>query len=264
MTTVTEVAAFLEQLAPHELAESWDNVGLLVGHRRAEVHRLMACLTVTPATAEEARQRKAEMIVAHHPLPFRPVERLTSDTMPGRLLLELASASIAVYSAHTAFDSAREGINQLLAAGLRLRGITPLVVRQTPPGIGRFGWLEQPVQLDDLARRVMDFLKTPSAQIVGHPEQPIRMVAVGCGAADELLRPAIELGCDAMILGEARFHTCLEAEAADVGLVLPGHFASERFAVEQLAETLARRFTELEVWASREERDPLQWIGPGT
>jgi len=260
MSSVAEIAAFLEQLAPRELAESWDNVGLLVGDRRWEVRRVMTCLTITPTTAKEARQQGAQMIVAHHPLPFRPVQRLTSETTPGRLLLELASASIAVYSAHTAFDSAREGINQSLAAGLKLRGITPLVPRQIPPGTGRFGWLEEPLQLSRLADRVMEFLNIQSTQIVGHPEKPIRMVAVGCGAADELLRPAIDLGCDAMILGEARFHTCLEAEAADVALILPGHFASERFAVERLAETLAQRFEGLEVWASRCERDPLCWI----
>ena len=64
-----------------------------------------------------------------------------------------------------------------------------------------------------------------------------------------------------MVLGEARFHTCVEAEAWGIGLLLPGHFASERFAVEDLAELLAKEFPEVQVWASREERDPLQWLG---
>ena len=62
-----------------------------------------------------------------------------------------------------------------------------------------------------------------------------------------------------MVLGEARFHTCLEAEAAGIGLLLPGHFASERFAVECLAEVLGRQFPDVEVWASRRESDPLRW-----
>jgi putative NIF3 family GTP cyclohydrolase 1 type 2 len=62
-----------------------------------------------------------------------------------------------------------------------------------------------------------------------------------------------------MVLGEARFHTCLEAEAWGIGLLLPGHFASERFAVEQLAGVLTRRFLNVAVWPSRQERDPLRW-----
>ena len=61
-------------------------------------------------------------------------------------------------------------------------------------------------------------------------------------------------------MGETSFHTCLEAEAANIGLLLPGHFASERFAVEHLAEVLAQQFPSLSVWASREERDPMRWI----
>jgi putative NIF3 family GTP cyclohydrolase 1 type 2 len=85
-------------------------------------------------------------------------------------------------------------------------------------------------------------------------------VAVACGAAGELLDAARRAGCDAMVVGETRFHTCLEAEAAGIGLLLPGHFASERFAVEELAGILARQFPELEVWASREERDPVRWV----
>ena len=61
-----------------------------------------------------------------------------------------------------------------------------------------------------------------------------------------------------MVLGETNLHTCLEAEANDVALLLPGHFASERFAVEQLADELADQYRELEVWACRAESDPLR------
>ena len=63
-----------------------------------------------------------------------------------------------------------------------------------------------------------------------------------------------------MIIGEARFHTCLEAEATQIALLLPGHFASERFAVECLAEILSNQFPQLKIWPSRRERDPLQWM----
>jgi dinuclear metal center YbgI/SA1388 family protein len=261
MTTVETVASFLERFAPARLAEDWDNVGLLVGDRRRGVRRLMTCLTLTPASAVEAVEQKADLVVAHHPLPLRPLRRLTADTTAGRLLLEVIAGRVAVYSPHTAFDSAAEGINQRLADGLRLRGIMPLVVDPRGQGTGRAGWLEEPVSLEQLALRLSEFLGIGGTQMVGPPGQPVRGVAVACGAADDLLGPACEAGCDAMILGEARFHTCLEAEARGVGLLLPGHFASERFAVECLSEVLAREFPEVEVWASRRERDPLRWVG---
>jgi len=260
MRTVSDVAALLDQFAPPWLAEDWDNVGLLVGDPGGSVARVMTCLTITPATAAEAVQGQAELIVAHHPLPFRPIKRLTTETTTGRLLYELISAEVAVYSPHTAFDSAREGINQRLAAGLALQGITPLVPSDEGLGSGRRGCLEEPVGLDDLGRRLGEFLRVDRIGMVGDPERPVRTVAVACGAAGEFLETARQTGCDAMVLGEARFHTCLEAEAAGVGLLLPGHFASERFAVECLAEELSQQCPDLEVWASRREHDPVRWL----
>jgi dinuclear metal center YbgI/SA1388 family protein len=259
MPTIQTIAAFLEEFAPSRLAEAWDNVGLLVGDRRATVARAMTCLTITPASAAEAVRGRADLIVAHHPLPFAALKRLTAETTAGRLLLELIAAGVAVYSPHTAFDSAAAGINQRLAAGLGLRGVAPLTPAAEGQGAGRWGWLEDALPLGQLADRLKEFLKIGHLQMVGDPCRLVRTVAVACGAAGELLGAAVAAGCDAMVLGETRFHTCLEAEAAGMGLLLPGHFASERFAVERLAEVLAAQFPDVEIWASREERDPLVW-----
>jgi len=258
--TIETIVSFLDQLAPPHLAEEWDNVGLLVGNRRRSVARVMTCLTLTPVTAAEAIHGKAGLVVTHHPLPFRALRRLTADTTPGRLLLDLIAERIAVYSPHTALDSAPQGINQQLAKGLGLRGITPLVYQPDRPAAGRWGWLPEPMALGGLADRVKQFLSVERLQMVGDRQMPIRTVAVACGAADELLAAARQNGCDCMLLGEARFHTCLEAQASNIGLLLPGHFASERFAVEHLAEVLSQRLPGLEVWASREERDPIRWV----
>ena len=78
----------LESLAPPRLSAEWDNVGLLVGDRQAEVERIMTCLTITTDTVSEAIERKVDLIVVHHPLPFRPLTRLTAETTEGRYLLE--------------------------------------------------------------------------------------------------------------------------------------------------------------------------------
>ena len=259
MPTIAAIAAFLEQLAPFRLAEDWDNVGLLVGDRTLNVEKLMTCLTVTSASAAEAIEAGADLIVPHHPMPFAPTKRLTTETTVGRLLLDLIAARVAVYSPHTAFDSAFQGVNHRLAAGLGLRGITPLAPHPEGQGTGRWGWLPEPLTLRELAQRLKKFLSIERLQMVGQPEQVIRTVAVGCGAAGELLGIARQDGCDAMVLGEARFHTCLEAEAAGIGLLLPGHFASEHFAVECLADVLGHQFPDVQIWASRRERDPVQY-----
>ncbi len=92
----------------------------------------MTCLTITPESAREAVAARADLIVSHHPLPFHPLKRLTDESGEGRLLLELIGAKIAVFSPHTAFDSAQQGINQRLAAGLQLLDIGPLVPGAEP------------------------------------------------------------------------------------------------------------------------------------
>ncbi len=268
--TLANLIAFLEAFAPPGLAESWDNVGLLVGDRRREVARVMTCLTVTGTTAQEALAERADVIVTHHPLPFHPLKRLTADTHEGRLLLDLIGGGVAIFSLHTAFDSAQGGINQQLAEGLGLVDVHPLVPAAsvaTPAdtgaadvGGGRYGWLPATRTLSELAAAVKGFLKINQLQVVGSCEQPLGRVAVACGSAGDYLEPALAAGCQALVTGETRFHTCLAAEAAGVGLVLAGHYASERFAVETLATVIEQQFPALHVWASRRETDPLVWL----
>jgi len=261
MLTVGDVAQFLEEFAPASLAESWDNVGLLVGDHDQQVEHVMTCLTITPASAREAVEGRADLIVSHHPLPFRALKRLTTETGEGRLLLELIGARISVFSPHTAFDSAQQGINARLAALLQLTGVEPLVPAVEPgQGAGRYGTLSKAVSLAELAGRVKSLLAIDNIQAVGSLAQSVHKVAVACGSAGEFLGPAKAAGCDCLVTGEVRFHTCLEAESLGMGLVLAGHFASERFAVERLADVLSEKFPSLQVWASQQERDPLHWL----
>src|SRR5262249_14729987 len=126
MPTAAAVTGFLEQFAPPSLAAQWDNVGLLLGDRQARVKRVMTCLTVTPESAAEAVEAKAQLIVTHHPILFRPVKRLTTGNPEGRMLLSLARAGVAVFSPHTAFDNTRGGINDAIAAKIGLIDVAPL------------------------------------------------------------------------------------------------------------------------------------------
>ena len=186
MPELKNVCEFLDQFAPPPLAEDWDNVGLLVGDPRHDVRRIMTCLTITPASANEAVGENADLIVTHHPLPFRPLKRLTTDSTPGRLLLQLIRAGIAVYSPHTAFDSAASGINQQLAEGLGLIGIAPLVAKSDEPptlGSGRFGILPQATTLAELAMRLKTFLHLDGLHVVGDggPTAEPRRGRLRCG-----------------------------------------------------------------------------------
>lgn len=256
---VADVVRHLEEFAPPAIAAEWDNVGLLVGDPQAGVQRVMTCLTVTPESVREAVDERADLVVAHHPLPFRAMKRITTVSHEGRLLWSLARAGIALHSPHTAYDSCAGGINEQLAEALGLRDVQPLEELATG-GLGRFGVVPQPIAARELAERVKQALGVERLQLAAREDQTCRQVAVACGSAGDLLGAAIARGCDAFLTGEARFHTCLEAEAAGVTLLLPGHYATERPGVERLARRIAAAFPALHVWASRAERDPLAWV----
>lgn len=261
---LTNIVEFLREFAPLELAEDWDNVGLLVGDEDASVRRVMTCLTLTPDVAAEAIEKEAELIVTHHPIMFRPLKKLTSKSSEGKMLLDLIAGGVAVYSPHTAFDSASLGINQRLANDLGLTSVAPIRLNEddrlsADSGSGRYGKLKQTMTLGKFLDRVKTVLNVPHLQYVGDLDCKISKVGVACGSAAEFLRDAQQLGCDVLLTGEARFHACLEARTLETSMILAGHFATERPAVEELAKVISSALTGLKTWASETETDPLEW-----
>ena len=260
MIRLREILNFLREFAPPELAEDWDNVGLLIGDPADEIHSVLTCLTLSPNVAEEAIAAKCQLVVSHHPILFRPVQRLTAETSEGRMLLALIRAGVSVYSPHTSYDSAVNGINSQLARLFNLRDVQSLRSLATSPlGSGRWGCLPSALTLRELIECVKPALRVSTLQYVGNLDRRITKLGIACGAAAEFLRDAAQLGCEALLTGEARFHSCLEAEANNIALILPGHYATERPAMEQLAEVLQTRFAGLVVRPSDSEYDPVKY-----
>jgi dinuclear metal center YbgI/SA1388 family protein len=262
MPTLNDVTEILRQLAPLELAADWDAVGLLVGSRRGACERVMTCLTLTPEVAAEAAREQADLVVTHHPLPFRPIPRITDDTPAGAALLTLVSAGVAIWSSHTAWDSAAGGINDQLAAMLGLTEVRPIVPHADMPdvGTGRMGLAAEGMSVVALAKNLAVGLASEGAHVAGDQDRPAGLVGIVCGSGGEMLRDLLAAGCSTLVTGEVRLHTAAEAAAMGLAVVAVGHHASERFAMEKLACLLAERVPGLTVWASRSETDPLAWV----
>jgi hypothetical protein len=137
--------------------------------------------------------------------------------------------------------------------------VYPLRPARSPIGEGRVGRLAVAVPLAEFATRVRSALRCGPVQIVGDGKRTVERIAIACGAAGEFLTDAVHARAEVFLTGEMRFHDWLAAEAQGIGLVLPGHYASERFAVEDLADKLRRRWPGTEVSASQRERDPVTW-----
>ncbi len=135
--------------------------------------------------------------------------------------------------------------------------IYPLRPERARIGEGRIGDLPAPMPLEAFGRKVKSALSASIVQVVGDRYRSVQRVAIACGAGGEFLADARKARADVFLTGEARFHDALAAQADHVALVLPGHYATERPAMESLATWLGSRFPGVEVWASRREHDPL-------
>jgi dinuclear metal center YbgI/SA1388 family protein len=264
-----EIMTAMQCIAPLETAEPWDNVGLLLGSPDASIHRLMTCLTLTAEAIQEAVAKRAEAVIVHHPLPFKPLNRLVTTQPAGAALWQLAQAGIAVYSPHTAWDNAHHGINHQLAGFLGLQEVVPLgngdrlprdvhrlaSIQTQLSGVGRLGRLPKPLLLAEITVQLKNQL--PGVRPLANLPSPARhqRVAIVCGSGGSLVELVAKSGADLMITGEATYHQALEAQAVVLTRLVIGHYASERFAMDWLAQELQRRFPQLDIWASEHERD---------
>lgn len=276
-TKVKDIAEWMESLAPLRLSAEWDNTGLLLGDSQREVKRVMTCLTLTPESVEEAVIGSADLVISHHPLPFRPLKKITADDSTGRMLWQLASAGVSVYCPHTAWDSAANGINAQLASRLNLKKVLPLIAekpriqsavgdsesdshsnRETL-GTGRAGDLEREHSLAEVAELISRTVPHCRPRVVDAGHTIVR-VGIVCGSGGSLIEAAVGNECDLFLTGEATFHQCLEAKGAGLSMLMIGHFASEKFAMDRLAGLCKTEFSDLEAWGSVNETDPVSSI----
>lgn len=120
-----EVLQVMEQLAPLSLAESWDNVGLLVEPSKCRpIKTILLTNDLTGAVMDEAEAVSCDLIVSYHPPLFRPFKRLVQRDWKQQLAVRAIESGIAVFSPHTSWDSVKGGVNDWLVGGLGKRSFT--------------------------------------------------------------------------------------------------------------------------------------------
>lgn len=255
MTKVINVCQCIDAFAPFETQWDLDNSGFQVGRRDREVTRILVSLDITREVVEEAAQLDAQLIVAHHPVIFHPVKRVTDQDPAGEILLRLAEHGIAAVCMHTNLDAAQEGVNDALAAALQLEEAAPL---EGGGGIVRTGRLPRPVSVPDFLCAVQEALGAGGLRCTDGAK-PISRVAVGGGACGEFLWAAAAAGCDAFVTADVKYNQFLDAAALGLTLVDAGHFPTEDVVCPVLARHLSERFPELAVRKSASHREVVQY-----
>ena len=213
------LAAAMEAIAPARLAESWDNVGLLLGDRAAPCGRVLVAVDWTAAVMEEALALGVDAVVSYHPPIFEAMKRLASDDPRQRILLDAAQAGIALLSPHTALDAVKGGMNDWLAEGIAggadalalSGGFEPLRPASLLPRGEAFKLVAfVPVQS---SQSVRDALAQAGAGVIGNYEQcTVRGDVTGTFRARAGANPAIGTTSGMQEIREERIEMVSSAE----------------------------------------------------
>lgn len=244
---VKDVMDLMESIAPKELTESWDNVGLMIGEREQEVKKILVALDCTSEVIDEALDVGADMIVTHHPfILFQKIKSIKKGDVLGGKIYKLIQNNISVFSAHTNLDCADGGINDILAELFELKNVEKL---DEESGLGRIGELENSMKFEGFANVIESKLNTKGLlRLMGDKDKEIKRVAVCGGSGASFVSMACGKGADAYITGDIKFHEA--QDGIDMGMCIADatHYSTEVVVVPVLADRL--RSLEAEVVVS--------------
>lgn len=262
--TVSDLAAFLEEIAPLGLQESYDNAGLLTGDPQMPVHGVLTALDMLEPVLDEAIALGCNVVVAHHPIIFRGLKRLTGAHYVERVVIKAIRAGIALYAIHTNLDSVLvNGVNQEIARRLGMTDLAFLEQKNPssdgrPAGMGAVGELPFPLDLADFLALLKDRMRCPVIRHTTWDDRPIQRVAVCGGAGSFLLPQALRAGAQAFVTADYKYHEFFEADGriliADIG-----HYESEQFTVDLLNSLIRNKFPNFASHSTTINTNPVKY-----
>ena len=230
---------------PRELACDWDNCGLLVGDSEAEIDTVLINLDVTDACIERAVREKAQLILTHHPLIFRPLGQICEQDFIAGRVRKMIKNDINYFAMHTNFDIAK--MADLNAEDLELKDAELLWPEGTdktgnPIGFGRIGRVEGEPTLTEFSERVKKAMRLPHVRIYGDPLRTIRAGAVSSGAGKGAVADALKKGADVLVTGDLDYHTAIDAVAQGLTLIDAGHYGTEWTYIRYMGKYMKKHF----------------------
>lgn len=257
--TVKDICDAMAVIAPVQLAESYDNVGLMVGDLNHKVRKMMVGLELTDELIEAAIEQSIDMIVVHHPPIFSPLRHLkagdSTDVIGGRLY-RLIRQDIACYAAHTNLDRVDGGLNDYLIEQLGMESLHIDVAGEAP--ILRICPIQEQ-SLGSFVDHVKESLSLEYILYTGDALRHIHQVAVCSGSGTDFLSEAKEHGADVLLTGDLKYHTATMAMDMGMAIVDATHYGTEVI----VGHLLKRRLTEwfdgrLNIQCDRSFRNPIQ------
>lgn len=251
MVKVQDIIAPIEAIAPKELQESYDNVGLQCGSMQQEISRVLTCIDITEAVIDEAIAKDCKMVVSHHPLIFRGVKNLVPEcSYIHRTLVKAIKNDIALYCAHTNLDNAVGGVNYKMAEVLEMTDVQPMNEG------GVIGTLSKSLSPIEFIKTVKEKFQAERvcSNVGEYINKEIKRVALCGGSGAEFITNAESLGADAFLTGEIKYHDYFDHPA--LLLVEAGHYETEQYTKELLRDIITKQLPAVEVLISEVRTNP--------
>jgi len=257
---IQDIADLLESWAPAPVAESYDNVGLLVGLPHMEATGVLVNLDCTEAVVDEAIARGINMIVAHHPIWFTGRKRLNGEDYISRTIMKAVKHDIALYACHTNLDNVRTGVNQRIADKLGLSDTTFLRPKADGEyGSGLIGKLAAPMQKKEFMGLVKETFHCGGIRYADCPREMIATVAVCGGSGSFLTADARKAGADALVTADITYHKYFDNED-ELLLMDIGHYESEQFTSDLIVSYLSEKIPNFAIYLSEVKTNPVKYF----
>lgn len=243
-----DVMEKLNQRWSPSFAMDWDNVGLLVGREEKEIQKIFVALDVTEDNLNQAFAFGADLMITHHPLLFSPVKKINTGDFIGRRLIQMIQKDLCYFAMHTNFDV--KGMAQLNENCLRLKNTSVLEVtamEEQEEGIGRIGFLEKEMELEEFAKNVKAGMQIPDVRVYGDLKGKISKVAVSSGSGKSMVKEALKKQADVLVTGDIDYHTGIDAVAQGMAIIDAGHYGTEYCFIEYMTQELRQMFPEMRV-----------------
>ena len=201
---ISEIINAIEEFAPLDLQESYDNSGLHYGNVDTEIGKVLLTLDVTLEVIEEAKEKGCNLIISHHPVIFKPLKKLTGNSITEKILIEAIRHNVAIYSAHTNLDNSGQGVNYALAKLLGLKDVKIL-----NPMIGNSRRLTVYAPLDSSEKILYALFSAGAGQIGNYKECSFKSEGVGTFTPNESANPVIGSANKKEIVNEVKIEVLL-------------------------------------------------------
>lgn len=238
-----EIIDLIEEIAPIETQEEWDNSGLQIGDVNQEIKGILLVMDITDKAVKYAKSNGLNMIIAHHPFFFTELKSINFSTYKGKLIKEIIESDILIYSSHTNLDKAKLGVNRVLGEKLDLKEIEEFSDYYEDE-IGLFGSVKY--SFDELLEKIKA-LGNDNPSIFGKISEEISKIAVIGGSGSFGITMAKNLGCDVLVTSDIKHHDGQLAYEEDICVVDIGHFYSEFPVLSKLQEIIKSKFGEVNI-----------------